>query len=236
MRNLFIMVMLLGLSMAFSVKPDYFDTKETGNQNLDTLEVDIELDCDSKVLTATVTANDTGEPIPNSSLYLFYTDYEYQLIGNGMTGSNGVGTIDVIGNMDYLTAMFIFRADKFQFRSKEIEFGYAKCFGTPPKDDTPANHTPGPSQQNTTPPANGSNTNNTNAATNNSNANNSNANNNTPPSGDGGQGNGTNQTASGQTGQNNSQPIAPLPDAPDNKPCLAAFLLPLLAILAIMRR
>lgn len=221
MRNIFIMLVLLGLSMAFTVKPDYFETKDTGNQNLDTMEVGITLDCDSKLLTATVTANDTGQPVPDSPLYLFYTDYGYQLIGNGRTGSDGKGTMDVVGNMDYLTAMFILRADNPQFRSKEIEFGYEKCFEGPPANVTPpANHTPKPPPQNATPPANGSNANNSNV----------NGTNNQTTGGDGGQGNGTNQT-----GQNNSQPIAPPPEQRGNA-CLPAFLLAIIAIPAILKK
>jgi hypothetical protein len=156
MRSVFIVLLLFGLSMAFTVHPNYIEIKDTGNANLDTMEVGITIDCDSKMLTVSARANDTNQPIANADIYLFYTDYGYQVIGSGETGADGTGTINVIGNMNYLTGLFILRVDNPQFRSREIEFTYEKCFEEqpPPQDDTPPADDNPPPQQNDTPPDN----------------------------------------------------------------------------------
>lgn len=153
-------MLVIGIAAAFSVKPEFIEVKDSGGQNLAPLDVGITIDCDTKALIVDVSANDTGEPIADASLYLFYTQYEYQLIASGKTGANGTGVVDVIGNRDYLTRLFIFRVDKPGYKSKEIEFMYKKCFEAPPppaNNTPPANVTP-PSNvtppANTTPPAN----------------------------------------------------------------------------------
>jgi len=103
-----------------------------------------------------VRSNATDEPMIGANLYLFYTQYEYQLIATGKTGSDGIGTVNVIGNRDYLTRLFILRADKSGYQSREMEFTYKKCFDAPPKPPADASNQTQPANntQNTTPPAN----------------------------------------------------------------------------------
>ncbi|MDD5172273.1 MAG: hypothetical protein PHF60_04530 [Candidatus ainarchaeum sp.] len=208
MRSLFIVLLLFGLSMAFTVHPNYIEIKDTGNENLDTMEVGITVDCDSKMLTVSARANDTDQPIANADIYLFYTDYGYQVIGTGETGADGTGTIDVIGNVNYLTGLFILRVDNPQFRSRETEFTYEKCFEEQQTPPPPHNETPpaddNPPQQNETPPDNQ-----------------------TPPEPPPDH---QNQSPPGENGT--GQPITPPP--PSGSSCLPAFLLPL--ILIMMRR
>ncbi|NYZ74313.1 hypothetical protein H0O00_04160 [Candidatus Micrarchaeota archaeon] len=215
MRYLFIALLMFGLSMAFTVHPDYFEIKDSGNQNQGTMDVDITIDCDSKALTVTARSNETGQPVQNAGIYLFYTDYEYQLITTGNTGSSGTGTINVMGNQDYLTALFILRVDSTQYRSREVEFGYEKCFGAPPaepkpprQNDTPqGNHTPPPPPENVTPPQNQT----------------------SPDELPGQPGNQT-----GEGNGNTGQPIVP-PAPVGGTPCLPAFLLILIPILITRR-
>lgn len=207
------MFLLLGISMALTVHPEYLETKDSGNQNLDTMDVAITIDCDSKTLTVTAEANDTGQPIPNSNIYLFYTDYEYQLIANGNTGSTGTGTINVLGNRNYLTAMFVLRVDNPQFRSREVEFTYEKCFETqpepPPQEETPPEEQAPPPEQNETPSVNQTQPE-------------------QPPEP------AVNETLSEDN--DTSQPIVPPPQQAEDKPCIPAFILSLLTVLAIVRR
>lgn len=137
MRLLAIALLLAGLGMAFMVRPDYEGMQMTGNQNLPEMNVDLQADCDSKELIVTLTDED-DEPVANGQIYLFYTDYVYQLVANGRTGADGVGRIVPLGKRDYLTDLFILRADHPQFRSTEIEFTYRRCFDAPPQP--PANN------------------------------------------------------------------------------------------------
>jgi len=158
---LFLLVMV-AIGSAFSVEPAFRDTQDTGSESLEPLDVRIVVDCDNKNITVDVKGNESGDGIQGAGVFLFYTDYEYQLIATGSTGSDGKAKINVMGNMDYLTALFIMRVEKAGYRSKEIEFTYQKCFQEqtppkPPKNDTKpqqndTNQTQ-PPPQNTTPPA-----------------------------------------------------------------------------------
>ncbi len=119
---------LLGLAIAIGVTPNYIDTKNTGQENLSIIDVGTTIDCQSKQLTINATAHESGEQVADGKIYLFYTNYGYQPIGSGKTDGNGIGKIEVVGNMNYLTALFVLRVDKPGLRSKEIEFTYQKCF------------------------------------------------------------------------------------------------------------
>ncbi|MFH0737939.1 MAG: hypothetical protein V2A68_05195 [Candidatus Micrarchaeota archaeon] len=159
---LFFLVMV-ALGSAFSVEPAFRGIQDTGNQNLEPLDVRIIVDCDNKNMTVDVKGNESGDALSGATAFLFYTDYEYQLIGTGSTGSDGKARINVMGNMDYLTALFILRVDKPGYRSKEIEFTYQRCFEAqappkPPKNDTTpqqnaTNQTQAPPPQDEAPPA-----------------------------------------------------------------------------------
>ncbi|MFH1784873.1 MAG: hypothetical protein ABH842_00445 [Candidatus Micrarchaeota archaeon] len=136
MKLYVVLLMMISLTMAFTVKPSYIDTKNTGDPNLGELEIELTVDCSNKQLTAFIT-NEDEEPIADAKTYVFYTDYGYQLLGTGTTDNGGISTINVIGNMDYLSALFIFRADATGYQSQEIEFTYMKCFGAPPQEPDP---------------------------------------------------------------------------------------------------
>lgn len=169
MRLLLIALLLTGLAMAFTVKPDYIEIKDTGHQSLPTLDVGITIDCDTKNLSVHVASNATGEAVQGAKTYLFYTDYTYQALPNpGTTGADGITAMPVPGTIRFLTAMFILRVDKKDFKSREIEFTYQKCFEAPPappppppqnvtppqNQSPPANQTPLPPTGNMTPPGN----------------------------------------------------------------------------------
>jgi hypothetical protein len=130
----FVIVLLIGSVFAATVKADVRAVKDTGNENLPKMNVGITIDCDSKALIVEPKSNTTGEPIASAQTYLFYTDYEYQLVGTGSTNASGISKINVIGNQDFLTALFILRVDKSGFRSRETEFTYKYCFQDPPDD------------------------------------------------------------------------------------------------------
>ncbi len=131
MRCFLVFLLLAGLCIAFSVNPDYLGIKDSGDERLPKMNVSIAIDCDSKALT--IEATDEEKPIENAKTYLFYTDYGYQALPNpGTTDADGISVMDVPGNIQFLTAMFILRVDHGDFQTKEIEFDYRKCFEPPP--------------------------------------------------------------------------------------------------------
>lgn len=158
MRLFLIALFLAGLAIAFSVKPDYLEVKDSGNQNLPKIDVGITIDCDTKNLTVLVESNETEDAVSGAKAYLFYTDYSYQALPNpGTTNADGIATIPVPGTIRFLNALFIMRVDAQGFQSREIEFVYEKCFEEPPPPPPqnitpPGNHTPPPANQ--TPPVN----------------------------------------------------------------------------------
>ncbi|MFN7991276.1 MAG: hypothetical protein U0R44_03925 [Candidatus Micrarchaeia archaeon] len=164
MRYAFLLLLIAGLCMAFSVRPAYIETKDTGNQNLPTLDVGITIDCGDKSVEVEVRSNQSGEAVKDAKTYMFYTDYEYQALPNpGTTDAGGKATMAVPGNLKFLTALFILRVDHTQFRSREIEYTYKKCFEPqpsppppppPPKNNTAAGTNQTKPPQNQSPPAN----------------------------------------------------------------------------------
>jgi len=226
MRFLLIALVIAGLALAFSVSPAFQATKDSGGGNLPRLDVGLSVDCSSKALTVAVTSNETGDAVDGADVYLFYTDYEYQVIGRGKTGADGAGSISVIGNPNYLTALFILRVDKPAYRSKEIEFTYKKCFDAPP--EPPTNTTNSTPNGNATPPAN--------TTQPNPPANNTPPTNATPPA------NATppeppaNGTPPANNGTGNGPGTNVPPAAPPRAPCLPALLMPPLLILLIASR
>lgn len=242
MRNLFMALLVIGMAAAFSVEPDYYGVRDSGDPDYEPVKVGLTLDCDAKTITANVTSNRTGAPVAGAMLYLFYTDYTYQLIASGTTGSNGIGKVTPVGNIDHLTDLFIIKVEKPAYKSREMEFGYAKCSGPPPKP--PKNETPGQPPQNATgagtnktgnqtasPPANATNMTGPGTA--------GNATNNGTGSPKPGTGNGTSgQPPAGNVtgpGTGNAEPDAGgrEPAAPAG-PCAPALLIPL-ALFAIRR-
>lgn len=134
MRLAVLILLIMSLGFAFTVQADYIGVQETGNENLESLDVSIFIDCDQKDLTVAVLGADSEQPIQGASAFLFYTDYEYQLLATGTSDSDGNAAITVPGTIDYLQALFILRIDKSGYRTKEIEFAYEKCFQDPPEE------------------------------------------------------------------------------------------------------
>ena len=238
MRFCLIALIVVGLVLAFSVTPAFQATKDSGSENLPKLEVGLGVDCDSKMLTVTATSNETGDAVDGANVYLFYTDYEYQMIGRGTTDADGVGEINVIGKPNYLTALFILRVDKPTYQSKEIEFTYKKCFDAPPKP--PKNTTNTTSGGNTTPPANTTQPPNPPAnATPPANTTPPGPNvsaNTTPPKPPANETHPNNGTPPANNGTGNKPGTSVPPAAPPQAPCLPAILLMPLAISVLSRR
>jgi len=138
MKRIFIALLIMGLTAAFTVNPAYTGVHDSGNENLPALDVGITVDCDSKLAGINVASNDTGEPLQGAVAYLFYTDYSYQALPNpGTTDAQGNTAIPVPGTIRFLNALFILRVDKQGYQSREIEFTYKKCFDAPPKPPEP---------------------------------------------------------------------------------------------------
>ncbi|MBD3209970.1 hypothetical protein GF318_01160 [Candidatus Micrarchaeota archaeon] len=136
MKRLLFVLLVIGLGMAFTVSPDYIEVQDTGNENLPTLDISMTIDCDTKEIAVTVT-NGTA-PVEDASVYLFYTDYAYQpLPYSGKTDSSGRYIMEVTGNIEFLTDMYVLRVDHPGYRSREIEFSYVKCLMEPPQDLPP---------------------------------------------------------------------------------------------------
>lgn len=134
MKSLVIALLIVGLSAAFTVEPNYFGIKDSGDESLPTLDVGITIDCDSKDLTVDVRSQ--GKPVEGAAVYLFYTDYGYQPLPNtGNTDASGIYSMEVTGSLEFLTALFILRVDKQGAQSREIEFAYEKCFQEPPPEE-----------------------------------------------------------------------------------------------------
>jgi hypothetical protein len=130
--RIFLALFLLGISMAANVTPKYLGIKDTGNQNLPTMAVGIQINCDNKELKINVATNGTGAPVSGATEYLFYTDYGYQPLPNSVkTGTDGTALMKVPGTINFLTGLFILRTDHPEHRSREIEFTYEKCFKDP---------------------------------------------------------------------------------------------------------
>lgn len=149
MRIAVFLLVLAAMVSAFGVQADYIDVKDTGDENLEALNVAIFIDCDYKNITVQVEGQDSEEPVDGADVYLFYTDYGYQPIKRFATDSEGLGRTDVPGTLDYLTGLFILRVDKSGYQSREIEFAYEKCFQEPPAPVSP----PAEEPEETTPPA-----------------------------------------------------------------------------------
>ncbi len=136
MRAFIFLLLLAAAASAFTVKPTFFDTHDTGSDSLPTLDVGITIDCDTKDLVVDV--SEDGDAIEGASTVLFYTDYGYQPLPNpGKTGSDGTVTMTVPGTIDFLTGLFILRVDASGYQSREIEFAYEKCFEEPPPEPDP---------------------------------------------------------------------------------------------------
>lgn len=133
MRGILIALVLLGAAFAALVPADVRGTKDTGNASMPKMDVGIAIDCASKALIVTAKSNSTGEIVAGAQTYLFYTDYEYQLVGSGSTNASGIARISIMGNPDFLTALFILRLDKAGYQSRETEFTYKYCFEEPPE-------------------------------------------------------------------------------------------------------
>lgn len=133
---------LIGLASAFSVRPDIQGVQDTGSTQLPAMDVGITIDCSSNMLTVTVDANDTGQPVQGANTYLFYTNYGYQAIGSGESDNMGIAAIPVTGKLDFLTSLFVLRVDKEGYRSRETEFTYNNCFNGQPTGSVPQNSSP----------------------------------------------------------------------------------------------
>ena len=134
------LIMLASVCAAFSVAPDYIETKYTGNKSLPAVAVGITLDCDSKTATVAVRSNDTDLPVSGAKTYMFYTDYGYNALPNpGTTDSQGMVVMPVPGNIHYLTALFILRTDAQGYQTEEVEYTYQKCFAQPPPQQNQSN-------------------------------------------------------------------------------------------------
>ena len=134
MRLLVILLLILGSAMAFTVTPDYFDIQDTGNKNLETMDIRITIDCDNKDLIVTVMEDE--QPVEDAEVTMFYTDYGYQPLPNrGNTDADGILVMPVPGTLDFLTGLFILRVDHQAHQTREIEFAYEKCFDEPPEPE-----------------------------------------------------------------------------------------------------
>lgn len=139
MKQMLFVLIVIAMSAAFSVRPDYLGVQDTGSGSLPTIDIGISIDCATNGLSVSANANDSGEALDNANTYLFYTDYGYQALASGKTDANGISAITVNGKPNFLTGLFILRVDKQGYQSREIEFAYKKCFQAPPAGGTQGN-------------------------------------------------------------------------------------------------
>ncbi len=135
MRGMIFLLLLATLGSAFMVEPYINDYQDTGHESLPAMNVEMKINCDTKQITVTATDNETGQKIPGAKIYLFYTDYGYHLISSGATGTDGTGVIDVTGNLEFLSDLFIIKIEESAHKSREIEFTYWNCFNEQPESE-----------------------------------------------------------------------------------------------------
>ncbi len=228
LRYVILGMLLLSLpAMAFTVKPAYIGIKDTGGQSLESLDVGITIDCDTKDLTIDVLGNSTRQAVSGADITLFDTTYGYQALPNRVkTGSDGEAVMTVPGTLNFLTHMFILRVDAQNYRSREIEFYYQKCFEAPPVTPPPTPPVP-PAQNATNQP-------NTNLSQNNTNQP-------PPPPQNTSQPGNQNQSMPGNqsgtaNGSNNTGPIVPPSPSPSSGCPIPALGFVSLVLISLIRR
>ncbi len=213
----FALAFILALSVASAGLDDYvkvIDTKDMGSGM--SLWHSIGYNCTEQAFYVRYT-NATA-PQQDVSAYLFYLEYDYQLIDTGKTDYNGYVKLNMIGKQSLLNKVFVLRAEKQGFRTSEVQFTI-NCSAK----------SSGPAPQNTTPPVQNNTINNTNSTQNVLPP----EENTTPPAE-----NKSNLTSAEEVNQatHNLETQANRSLAKGELPCMGAFLLPLFGILAFRFR
>lgn len=149
-----LMISLFLFSAAVSAASDltYYveitGTEETGQGR--SLWHSVGYNCTEKMFYARM--SDGPDALDDVSLYLFYTDYAYQLITTSRTDATGSARLSMIGNEKFLNNLFVLRAEKSGYKDVEIEFTVNCSKVAPPQ---PANFTNATANQSSLP--NGSN-------------------------------------------------------------------------------
>lgn len=125
-------------------------TQETGQGR--SLWHSVGYNCTEKMFY--VRMSDGPDALEDVSLYLFYTDYAYQLITTSKTGATGSAKLSMIGNEKLLNNLFVLRAEKSGYKDIEIEFTVNCSKAAPPNIANATNNALNGSAQNQSSPYN----------------------------------------------------------------------------------
>ncbi|MBI5224011.1 hypothetical protein HY990_06345 [Candidatus Micrarchaeota archaeon] len=142
--SLFVLVAFTQTSFARIVTPEYNQVKETGSESLPSLDPAMRIECDDKNIMTVVSDFRSNLPVANAQAYLFNTNYGYNFLYRNSTDESGRVSIHALGNLNFLTALFIMRIDAPGYRTKEIEFTFSRCFDSSESEPNPAPTTPTP--------------------------------------------------------------------------------------------
>jgi len=117
-KSLILALALFSCAFSLSQNIDLWGARQTGTGA--TLDYSISYSCPQK--TFTVFVGNGTIPFPDSSVYLFYLDYSYQLVSTSKTGSDGTAQLHMVGREDLLYKPFLMRLDKSGYKSTEVEF------------------------------------------------------------------------------------------------------------------
>jgi len=134
-----------------------FEYQDFGNASLPTMDVLITMNCNAAKITGR--ADYLGTPISGALSNLKYVQYDNPLISSGTTNSSGYVVHALMGNLSYMTGIFIMTFEKSGFQRREAHFLITDCLTNPgplPPPPPPANTSPQPGQpppeENATPP------------------------------------------------------------------------------------
>ena len=114
----------VGFSL-YKISPNKIVNLGEDTGNLPSLKSDIFIDCKNPHIKVIV-MDENKKPIQNADVYLFYTNYGYNAIATGKTSNSGIYESDFVGNLDYLTALFILKIKKPGYNDQDNEF-YYRC-------------------------------------------------------------------------------------------------------------
>ena len=117
-KILILALALFSCAFALNQNVDVEGVKHTGTGA--TLAYSISYSCTQK--TFTVFAGNGTIPLPDSSVYLFYLDYSYQLVSTSKTGPDGTAQLQMVGRDSLLYKPFMMRLDKPGYKSTEVGF------------------------------------------------------------------------------------------------------------------
>ncbi|MGC8899271.1 MAG: hypothetical protein ACP5KP_02015 [Candidatus Micrarchaeia archaeon] len=119
MRKLLFIVLLLSFAFAKTVAIEEFELEN--KSEVYSFTGNIYLTCKNRTVDLFLY---DGKPIDNATVFLMY---EYGVLNNGVTDSNGKAHLWFTGNYQFMTKLFQIRIDKPTYRKMLINFDVDEC-------------------------------------------------------------------------------------------------------------